>query len=278
MRLRRTLQAAVAIGMVATGSAMTAASADASGVVTISGARTASIVVNLPAVSALASTLDATMRGTYAGYLVFRLHGDTKWPVLAQIKAPGLGLGRDWAIPIASGRTLSAGRYRVVLFTDGPATIRLPSPTSAHLTIRPRTPVPAFATWLKPRPDVAGVHTGTSIGARVPAGVWAEAGMIQASTSSMGSRVRQSTCITAQASCTENAYVHRDGRGSESDGAFVELVGPSPLGYREFIGDDTVDFGIPSGYSFRTDSIDVNGNDVAFAWGVGRTNDPPLFI
>jgi hypothetical protein len=102
--------------------------------------------------------------------------------------------------------------------------------------------------------------------------------MIQASTSSRGSGVRQSTCITAQASCTENAYVHRDGRGSESDGAFVELAGPSPLSYREFIGDDTVDFGIPSGYSFRTDGIDVNGDDAAFAWGIGRTDDPALRI
>lgn len=278
MRVRRTLEAAVAVGLVSTGAVVSAAGADPSGVVTISGARTASIVVDLPAVSASALTLDATMRGTYAGYLVFRLHGDTKWPVLAQIKVPGLGLGRDWAIPIASGRTLSPGRYRVVLFTDGPATIRLPSPTSAHLTIRPRTSVPAFARWLKPRPDIASVHTGTSFGVPVPAGVWAEAGMIQASTSSFGVGVRQSTCITAQASCTANAYVHRDGTGSESDGAFVNLVGSSPLGYREFFGDDTVDFGIPSGYSFRTDGIDVNGNDVAFAWGVGRTDDPPLLI
>jgi hypothetical protein len=239
------------------------ASASTTGRLVIVGNRSASAIVSLPALRVGALTLDVQMHGTYAGYFIFALRGDTHWPVAAQVAVPGLALGRQFAIPVASGRQLPAGRYELVLFTDGPAVITIPTGRAGTVRVHPTTPVHAWARQLHTPAVTAGVPLQAVSSPPIPAGTWMEGGFVKASSSANGAAAYNHVCVTPDAVCGANNEV----MGAASVGEVPNDISGG-VGYHYWAGMDIVDFAVPGQSALRADAVEVNANDRAFAWGL----------
>jgi hypothetical protein len=211
--------------------------------------------------------LDAHIGGSYAGFMLFPLHGSggqsAHWPVQAQIAVPGLGLGRDFAIAIAT-EGMRAGRYRLVLFTDGPAVITVPTAGTGTIHVHPTAPVRSFGRLLQVAPTTLHTRLDGDPGVRLVSGFWNEYGYATASSSDAGASLAQNVCVTTASSCDPKALA-----GAGVLAGMPSGQGGSPLGYRRFTGgEDTVDVGVPRGRWLRLDSTDINARNAAFVWGV----------
>jgi hypothetical protein len=263
VRCRRAVVALILASSAVAGATSTSASAVSSGRLTLIGSRTASVIADLPAIPAMGGTtvfhLNAKIGGTFAGYMIYPLGGRTGWPLRAQIAAPGLHLGAQWAFPMAE-EAIRPGRYRVVLFTDGPASITLATSSPGNVVLRPTHRLTSFGRYVGLDPATTAVHVGAIASVRAPAGVWDEAGMT-GSWSSSGTHLHTSICLTSRTSCREGSVFGGSKSANNGPGQ------PGAGGYNS-MGFDTVDLAIAPGDFFRLESDDVNGAEHGFLWGV----------
>lgn len=264
MRCRRAVVALILASGAVAGATTTSASAGSSGRLTLIGNHTASVIVNLPAIPAMGGTtvfhLNAKIGGTFAGYMIYSLGGKhTRWPLRAQIAAPGLHLGTQWAFPMAE-EAIRPGRYRVVLFTDGPASITLATSSPGDVVLRPTHRLTSFGRYVGLDPATTAAHLGAIASVRAPAGLWDEAGMT-GSWSSTGTHLHTSICLTSRTSCTEGSVFGRSKSANNGPGQ-------AGAGGYNSMGSDTVNLAIVPGDFFRLESDDVNGAEHGFLWGV----------
>jgi hypothetical protein len=264
--MHRRLFAGALAAVMLLGGLITSATASAPSTVTLIGSRTVSAIVDLPALPGLGgastSSLDAHVGGSYAGYMIYTLHGEhAQWPLRGQIAVPGLRLGAHWAFPI-SEEAVPAGRYRVVLFADGPTKITLPALSGGRVVLRPQRPVRAFGTLISVAPSASGFDVDDMSSKRMAPGLWQEGGMDLSWTTGPGGGSFRSLCLTAQPDCLHNELA--------PDGPSVQapVTGQSAGGYN-FAGFDTVDLSIDRGDYLRAQSSDVHGSERGFMWGVG---------